>query len=88
VDLAAAVSGAREAGALPLLTVYQGATDFPGVIVVRMHVTYPDPAKSGPTSCAWTYGTLNRARRALSAVGLVQTARHPSDDPVIVETWI
>lgn len=66
-------------------TIYDHPTDFPNDFVVRRF----DNGK--PTSVAFTCDSLLDARdliRALTDGCAVCLARHETDDPVIVETWV
>ncbi len=75
--------------------VYDNPSDFPGHIVVR----WAEPQSDGtvlydPEPPKWSYAgrgrdaALRRAREHCEGLWLVRMDRHPSDDPVIVETWI
>ena len=83
-----ALTTVRQNGGLPVFTVYDHPSDSPEHFVVRMHIIYSDETKSGPTLCAWTFSELEWLRKTLDDHGLMQTARHPDDDPVIVEAWL
>jgi len=41
-----------------------------------------------PTGEVIVADSLDLIRKALAEKGLVQLGRHPTDDPVIVETWL
>jgi hypothetical protein len=80
---------------LRIHTVFDNPSDFPGHIVVRVFAAQPD----GTVLCdrealKWSYQGVDRvvalrlARRYCKRLGLVRLDRHPSDDPVIVETWV
>lgn len=65
--------------------IYDKPSDHPLMFVVReWHIARgaPDPL---PGQC-WVVPTVERAR-ALIPMGMVCLARHPNDDPAIVEVW-
>lgn len=71
---------------LHLWTIYEGARDFPGTLVARMHhcvagQTWPDAKEVRVAP------TLAALRRALPP-GLTMMPRQPDDEPQIVEVWI
>ena len=63
-------------------TVYDHPRDYPREFVARKWVG--DQA-TPEIICAHTLGAL---RASMQAKGLYRLARHDSDDPVIVETWL
>lgn len=70
---------------LHLWTVYEGATDFPGSLVARMHHacqsgTWSDPGK------VIVAPSLEELRAKLPP-GLFRMHRQPNDEPQILETW-
>lgn len=73
-------------GVLPIWTIYDRPTDVPDAFVARLHVA--DSSGHAPTTAALRSDTLDALRSVLTAFGLVQTMRHPADDPKIVETWL
>lgn len=71
--------------ALSLWTVYYKPEDHPIGYIARRFEVQPHDAK---TTTDVVYGdTLEELRRNLPQ-GLVCLARHPDDDPVIVEVWL
>jgi hypothetical protein len=68
---------------LEIFTVYFDPSDFPGMYVVRRHVTGVGP-DAEPLIVT---DTLQIARNAIPAY-LVPMDRHPQDDPCILETWL
>lgn len=70
---------------LPMFTVTDHPTDFPNDYVARLCFSLPDH-EIAPIFMADP--DLDRLRRTLESLGLVRLARHPSDDPVILETWL
>jgi hypothetical protein len=71
--------------ALAMWTVYRYPRDYPGKFVARKFlVTAPDPTVTAEMFIADDLDEI----RALLPPGLVRIARSPSDDPVIVETWL
>jgi hypothetical protein len=69
-------------GALELYVVYDRPKDFPDKWVVRKFLY------DKPTDEHWTYVHLNAARAPMIARGLVRIPANPTDDPVILETWM
>jgi hypothetical protein len=69
---------------LPVYTLYDHPTDYPDKWVIRLFVG------ADPTSGIWLADTLHEARTIINAIapGTVCLARHPTDDPKIVETWL
>lgn len=70
---------------LTMLTIYWDPSDYPGRFVVRRW-TATNPPTPDPKACAVCL-TLTEARAAVPD-GLVRIPRHPTDDPVIIETWV
>ncbi|BDC78315.1 hypothetical protein MRCP2_p0500 (plasmid) [Aquipseudomonas alcaligenes] len=66
---------------LSLWAVYSSPADFPGQFVARR---WQD---NQPTSDLIAAEDLEELRRQLPP-GLYRLARHPADDPVLVETWV
>jgi hypothetical protein len=66
-------------------TIYESPKDFPGKFVVRPHETAR--GSSRPLATHFLADTLDGARQFIP-MGLVCMHRDPSDDPVIVESWI
>lgn len=95
-ELADALSGQADEAASPSLAralqlktyvLYEHPLDHPGRYVVRCHYTRMDGTVEASPSCA-LFDSLAEAREHCRGLGLAQVARHPSDDPVIVETWV
>lgn len=70
---------------MSLWTVYYKPKDWPHGYIARRHEIRPN--ESCPTEDTIKADTLESLRRQLPE-GLVCTARHPDDDPVIVEVWL
>jgi hypothetical protein len=77
---------ASDGGKLAVWVIYRHPSDYPGLFVLRRQwagpggITHdPAPAKVGPTLASV---------RAAVPPGLVRFLREPSDDPVIVESWL
>jgi hypothetical protein len=70
---------------LTIFTVYENPTDYPGLIVVRGFLIGSEGAE--PLAECELFGSLEEARSVLGGRRLFQLARHPEDDPTIVETW-
>ena len=73
--------------ALHMWVITENPSDYPGKFVVRRRMTTADGKQYvvfGPTAVV---DTLEEARAAVPP-GTVCFHRDPSDDPVIVETWM
>lgn len=71
---------------LSIWTITANPTDYPGQHVARRHVIMP-AAEAGPTDDLRIANNLDQVRAQLPA-GLVNLGREPTEDPVIVESWI
>ena len=73
---------------LRIITVYAHPRDFPGEFVARESFTNATGERKDEIVARGP--DLESCRAAIIALdlGLVCLARHPEDDPVIVETWI
>lgn len=71
--------------ALKQFVIYDRPRDFPTCVVVRQWNILPTGAT--PSDRAYLFYKLDKARAWCAQQGLVCLARHPSDDPCIVETW-
>lgn len=72
--------------ALTMYVVYENPSDYPGKFVVRRWLIYR--GVRNPTKLAHAVGTSLEDVRCSIPHGLIQIDRSPSDDPVIVETWV
>jgi hypothetical protein len=72
---------AESSDPLVIYTVYDRPTDFPDKWVVRKFLA------GEKTNEHWTYDHLNAARAPMVRMGLTRFPAHPTDDPVIYETW-
>lgn len=70
---------------LPMWTVTAKPKDYPESYVARLHVALPRPFS---TNVALISDNVDELREALANLGLVKLERDPSDDPVIMETWL
>jgi hypothetical protein len=75
---------AYRAGSLPMYTITQNPSDYPGKFVVRVQFCGAKPVM-GPVVAI--EDTLLGARMAIAPLSLHCQPRDPSDDPVIVEVW-
>jgi hypothetical protein len=76
----------RDGESLSIWVIYDHPRDFPDRFVARRHVcTGPD---QGPTDDIVTSKNLKQLRVAMERRYLTKLDRHPSDDPVIIETWL
>ncbi|MEN2749265.1 hypothetical protein [Sphingomonas sp. T9W2] len=71
---------------LSIWTITANPNDYPGQHVARRHVIMP-AEEAGPTDDLRIADNLDQVREQLPA-GLVNLGREPTDDPVIVESWI
>lgn len=71
---------------LKIFTVTLGTRDYPNRVALRAHVIYP--GRSEPENIVFLFRTLHAVRRWCLWMGLTRLERDPSDDPVIVESWI
>lgn len=76
-------SEAREAGDLLVWTVCKHPSDAPGMFTARPHSV----RARAPCDFVLRHSALDGVRELLPP-GLAHMRRDPSDDPVIVETWI
>ena len=67
---------------LPMWVVYDHPSDFPGSYVARRW------EGELPTDAVMVAPDLETLRGMLADFGLVCLARHPGDDPKIVEAWL
>ena len=74
-------------GSLTLYVVYDHPRDMPDYFVVRAQWPGTDGAIVRDPK-AYGFVELENARRWLAQQGLTCLARHPDDDPVIIETWL
>ena len=77
-----------ERGRDPLVvwTIYDHPKDFPEFFVVRPHRVMADGIVEAGEGYACP--DIEVLREHMRQMGLVCLDRHPTDDPVIVETWI
>lgn len=71
---------------LRIWTIYDHPSDHPDMYVARPH----DVIGGGVVEIGEGIGStdLEYIRRHMRSMGLTCLARHPDDDPVIVETWL
>lgn len=67
---------------LSIWTIYDHPRDYPDGYVARRFEL------DRPTRDAIVGWSLRELRSLFADLGLGRIARHPSDDPVIVETWL
>ena len=70
---------------LPLFTVTDHPRDYPDYYVARLHLTLPGVEV---LPFAIMDRDLETLRATLRALGLTLIPRDPTDDPVILESWI
>jgi hypothetical protein len=72
---------------LSMWTLYRRTLDLPQheIVARRWEIDRDGP---WPTNEWQPFETLDAARREMMAKGLTCITRSPSDDPVIVETWL
>jgi hypothetical protein len=79
-------NGAIHQGKLLIWVVYERPIDFPNYFVARPQI--PEAGRGIQRLSAYLRaGTLEELREQLPH-GLVLLARHPADDPYIVECWL
>jgi hypothetical protein len=71
---------------LPMFIVTDHPSDCPDFYCARLHFTLGD--RQGATEFAILDINLDRLRESLAGLGFVKLDRDPSDDPVILESWI
>lgn len=71
---------------LVLWTVYDHPSDYPDQYVARQFVVGIGGQRA--TDRVMAHVDLESIRAVLSHAGLVRVERHPTDDPVILETWL
>jgi hypothetical protein len=71
---------------LPILTIYENPSDYPGKFVARMHAVSGGGLRVANTPLG-ICETLKEVQ-ALVPPGAVKLMRNPEDDPCIVESWI
>ena len=68
--------------------IYRHPKDLPDhPVVVRRQIAL-EGRRIWVDPTAYGFDELVQARQWLAARGLTRLARHPADDPVIVETWL
>ena len=67
---------------MTLWTVYDHPRDFPNSFIARAFDL------DQPTNQMIVAADLEKLRGILESWGLTRLARHPEDDPCIVETWL
>jgi hypothetical protein len=77
---------AAQRGVLSMWTITESPSDAPGLFVARRHDV--GRGKSGPTQSAIQSPSLEGLRVIFRLAGFTVIPRHPSDDAVIVETWL
>lgn len=74
------------ASELPMWTVYNHPRDFPSQFVARKH--FVGAAGTRATTEILKADDIASLRQMLAVQRLVPIQRDPSDDPVIMETWL
>lgn len=67
---------------VPVIVVYQNLKDYPGKFVARLF------AADKPTRLVFLADSYVELVDKLPVQQLVRMARHPTDDPTIVEVWV
>lgn len=75
-----------ESDELPIYVIYENPSDYPGKFVVRRQLAMRGRIWVDLVPLA-VVGTVEEARGHIPE-GCVCLSRDPSDDPVIVETWL
>lgn len=76
-----------DANVLDLWTIYRAPADFPGVPFIVRRWTVLQGGGLDPAIVAMPAQSL-LAARALIPEGLHRLERSPTEDPVVVETWL
>ena len=72
---------------LPMYVLYDHPRDYPNHYVVRPHLAAAKGGKAHASPNGFLFDTLQEARDFIPK-GMVRVHRHPSDDSVIVESYI
>lgn len=81
--------GLQDGDVLRMWTLYESPLDFPGMWVLREWAVTGNPdGEPRPLSGIFVSPTPGPLRARMEAMGLFRLARHPSDEPQIVESWI
>ena len=75
------------ADVLTIYVIYDHPLDMPDYFVVRAQYAQRDGSVRADTK-AYGFIELDKARAWCEQQGLVCLARHPDDEPHIVETWL
>lgn len=67
--------------------IFDNPSDFPGKIVVRRQTVMSNGEIWADNEASFP-PTLEHARQMMRNKGLNCIPRHPTDDPVIVESWV
>jgi hypothetical protein len=70
---------------LPMFTITDHPSDWPDFYVARLHLSLPEPSAM---PMAIMDPDLDRLRETMIALSGACLSRDPTDDPVIVESWI
>lgn len=70
---------------LEMFVIYQNTSDYPGRTVARK---FTITSKGQIPDDNVIESRLEDLRKRFQSMGLVCLDRHPTDDPVIVETWV
>jgi len=72
--------------ALEMWVVYDHPKDLPDGYAARKFII--DGLEPTPTDVVMWSDSLDEVRDFLANLGLTPLARHPSDDPVVLEQWL
>lgn len=72
---------------MPMYVIYDHPRDYPGHFVVRPHLIQKEGKPSAPSRNGYLFDNLYSARKFIPR-GMVRIRRSPSDDRVIVESYI
>jgi hypothetical protein len=72
---------------LPAYVIYDHPRDYPNHFVVRPHLLDDRRGKGHASPNGFLFDTLKQARDFIPK-GMVRVQRHPTDDSVIVESYI
>ncbi len=72
---------------MPMYVIYDRPRDCPNYFVVRPHLIQKEGKPPIPSRNGHLFDDLASARQFIP-FGMIRINRDPSDDPVIVESWI
>jgi hypothetical protein len=71
-----------------MYTVYDHPSDYPDHFVIRKFMIHPGGKQTVDKELFFKSSDIEECRRQMRSMGLHCLSRDPTDDPVIVETWL